>query len=100
MAEGRSQKLLMAGGLVLIVVLVLYVMRLNERIDGQARRAGHASDAAQCLASCDDSYATARRRCSVKVTTAPSTGVAIKRATFDPIASLGAPNNQPGENDD
>ncbi len=64
MASSRSQKLLIAAGLVLIVVLIFYVMRLNERLDRQEGRAAYASEASQCSASCDASYATARRRCS------------------------------------
>lgn len=64
MPSGRSQKLLIAAGLVLAVVVIFYVMRLNERMDRQDARAAYASDASQCSASCESSYGTARRRCS------------------------------------
>ena len=64
MADSRSQKLLIAAGLVLIVVLIFYVMRLNERIDRQESRAAYTSEANQCSAQCDSNYNTARRRCS------------------------------------
>jgi hypothetical protein len=63
--EGRGiHKVLTAAGLVLIVVLIFYMMRLNERLDRQEGRAAYASEASQCSASCEANYATARRRCS------------------------------------
>lgn len=64
MASGRSQKLFIAAGIVLIVVLIFYLIRLNERLDRQEGRAAYASEASQCSASCERSYATERRRCS------------------------------------
>jgi len=64
MANSRSQKLLIAAGFVLVIVLILYVMRLNERLDRQESRATYANEEGQCSASCEASYATARRRCS------------------------------------
>ncbi len=59
-----THKLLTAAGIVLVIVLIFYVMRLNERIDRQEGRAAYASEASQCSASCASSYSTARRRCS------------------------------------
>lgn len=63
--QGRSsQKLLTAAGIVLVIVLIFYVMRVNERLDRQEGRASYASEASQCSARCESSYTTARRRCS------------------------------------
>lgn len=63
--EGRGiHKLLTAAGLVLVIVLIFYVMRTNERVDRQERRAAYSGEASQCSASCESSYSTARRRCS------------------------------------
>ncbi len=64
MTNGRRQKLLIAAGLVVIVVLTFYVMRLNEQIDRQERRTSYTSEASQCENRCQASYTTARRRCS------------------------------------
>lgn len=64
MASGRSQKLLIAAGLVLVIVLIFYVMRLNERLDRQDGRTAYANEAAQCSARCESNYSAARRRCS------------------------------------
>lgn len=64
MAQGRSQKLILAACLVLIVVLISYVMRLGERIDRQDGRVAYANEAAQCSARCESNYTAARRRCS------------------------------------
>lgn len=63
--EGRSsQKLLTAAGIVLVIVLIFYVIRVNERLDRQETRASYVSEASQCSASCEANYTTARRRCS------------------------------------
>lgn len=59
-----SHKLLTAAGLALVVVLIFYVIRLNERMDSQEGRAAYASETSQCSASCESNYTTARRRCS------------------------------------
>lgn len=64
MASGRSQNLLIAAGFVLIIVLIFYVMRLNERLDRQGGRTAYDNEAAQCSARCESNYAAARRRCS------------------------------------
>ncbi len=64
MISDRSQKLLIAAGLVLVIVLIFYGMRLNERMDREEGRAAYANGAAQCSSSCQASFTTARRRCS------------------------------------
>lgn len=64
MAQSRSQKLILAACLVLMVVLVFYVMRLGERVDRQDGRSAYADEAAQCSARCESNYGAARRRCS------------------------------------
>lgn len=64
MAGGRSQKLLTAAGIVLVIVLIFYVIRLNERMDRQDGRAAYADEASQCAAGCERGYASERRRCS------------------------------------
>lgn len=64
MAPEGIHKLLTAAGVVLIIVLIFYVMRLGERIDRQDDRAAYTNEAAQCSASCEANYTAARRRCS------------------------------------
>lgn len=64
MEDRGVHKLLAAAGLVLVIVLIFYVMRLGERIDRQDGLAAYANEAAQCSASCEANYSAARRRCS------------------------------------
>lgn len=64
MVSNRTQKLLVAAGFVLVIVLIFYVIRLNERMDREQARAGYVSEASQCANQCEASYASWRRRCS------------------------------------
>jgi hypothetical protein len=64
MAPEGLHKFLTAAGIVLLIVLIFYVIRLNERVDRQEGRAAASNEAAQCSASCEASYATEQRRCS------------------------------------
>jgi hypothetical protein len=64
MTAERTRKLLTVAGMVLLVVVILSAIRVNEGMDRREGRAAYANEAAQCSASCESSYSTARRRCS------------------------------------
>ena len=61
---GRGQKLLIAAGLVLAVTAILYVMRLNERMDREQARSVALSESSQCSTRCQQNYSQWQRRCS------------------------------------